>query len=98
MKLEFSKVGKRGTVVITAKLRRQFGIKEGSLIVAEANPEGVLLRPAVAVPVENYTSERKAEFLLSNAIDKKDYEWAVREVRKLGLDPGQIPHKRPTRI
>ena len=97
MKLEYSKVGKRGTVVIPAKLRRQFGIKEGSLIVAEAKPEGVLLRPAVAVPVENYTSERKAEFLLSNAVDKKDYEWAVREVRKLGLDPEQIPHKRPTK-
>jgi AbrB family looped-hinge helix DNA binding protein len=94
MKLEYSKVGKRGTVVIPAKLRQQFGIKEGSLIVAEAKPEGVLLRPAVAVPVESYTDERKAEFLLTNAVDKKDYEWAVKEVRKLGLDPEQIPHKR----
>jgi hypothetical protein len=47
------------------------------------------------VAVERYTPERKAEFLLSNAIDDDDYRKARKEVRKLGLDPDSIPHRRP---
>jgi len=89
------RAGKRGAVVIPAPLRRQYGIEEGSLVVAEARPEGVLIRPAVAVPIEVYTPERKAEFLLSNAVDAKDYAWAVAQVKALGLDPKSIPHHRP---
>ena len=49
-----------------------------------------------ALSVEIYTDERKAEFLLSNAVDEQDYAWAVREVRKLGIDPNTVPHRRPT--
>ena len=92
---EASKVGKRGTVVIPAKFRRQYGIEEGTLVIVEEHPDGVLLKPAVALPVETYTDERKAEFLLSNAVDEEDYAWAVKEVRKLGLDPDQVAHQRP---
>jgi AbrB family looped-hinge helix DNA binding protein len=51
---EVTKVGKRGAVVIPAVLRRRFGIKEGSLVIAEARDEGVLIRPAVAVPADEY--------------------------------------------
>jgi hypothetical protein len=50
----------------------------------------------MVVPVEKYTPERKAEFLLSNAIDEADYHKARKEVRKLGLDPDSIPHRRPS--
>jgi len=42
-----SRVGKRGTVVIPAALRWRYGIKEGSLIIAEDREEGILIRPAV---------------------------------------------------
>ena len=91
-----SKVGKRGTVVIPAPLRRRFGIEEGSLVVTEATEDGILIRPAVAVPVEVYTPRRKAEFLLSNAIDADDYAWAVEEVRRMGLDSKAVPHRKPT--
>jgi AbrB family looped-hinge helix DNA binding protein len=90
-----SRVGRRGTVVIPAPLRRRFGLDEGSLVVTQATDEGILLRPAIAAPVELYTSERKAEFLLSNAVDEADYERAVAEVRKLGLDPETVTHHRP---
>ena len=89
------RVGKCGTVVIPAALRRRFGIEEGSLLIAEGRAEGILLRPALAVPLEGYTPERKAEFLLSNAVDDEDYVRAEEEVRKLGLDPATIPHRRP---
>ena len=93
--METSKVGKRGAIVVPARLRRKFGIEEGGLVVAEERPEGILIRPAAAVPVEIYTPERKAEFLLSNALDAADYKAAVAEVTKLGLDSAKIAHHKP---
>jgi AbrB family looped-hinge helix DNA binding protein len=93
--METSKVGKRGTVVVPARLRRKFGIEEGELVIAEERPDGILIRPAVALPVEIYTPERKAEFLLSNAVDAEDYRAAVAEVKRMGLEPARIPHHKP---
>ena len=61
---------------------------------AGAHEDGELTRPAVALPVEMYSEERKAEFLLSNAVDGQDYAWARREVLRLGFDPDQVPHER----
>jgi AbrB family looped-hinge helix DNA binding protein len=90
-----SKVGRRGTVVIPARLRKRFGMQEGTLVIAEERAEGILLRPAVALPVETYTPERVAEFLLNNAVDAEDYESALAEVRAMGLDPESIPHLKP---
>ena len=73
----------------------RFGIEEGSLVIAEEREDGILIRPAVALPVETYTPRRRAEFLLSNAVDRQDYGRAVREVRKMGLDPERVPHHKP---
>lgn len=95
---ESSRVGKRGSFVIPAKLRRRFGIEEGSEVIAEETPEGILLRPAVIVPLELYTDERKAEFILSNAVDAEDYRRAVEVVNKMGLDPSDIVHRRPVSV
>jgi AbrB family looped-hinge helix DNA binding protein len=93
--METSKIGRNGTLVIPAKLRRRYGLKEGGMVVLEESEDGISIRPAVAVPVEVYSPRRKAEFLLNNAVDATDYKRAVREVRKLGLDPADIPHRRP---
>ena len=90
-----SRVGKRGTIVVPAALRRQYGLEEGALVIAEEREDGILLRPAVAFPVEIYSRERRAEFLLNNAVDEDDYRNAVAEVQKLGLDPENIPHNPP---
>src|SRR5262249_19629597 len=92
---EPSRVGKRGAVVIPAALRRRYGIEEGSFVVAEPCEGGVLIRPALVLPVEVYTPERKAQFLLSNAVDAADYADALAEVRTMGLDPETIPHYKP---
>lgn len=97
MNRETTKVGRRGAVVIPAKLRRRLGFTEGSIVIAEEREDGILLRPAVALPLETYTPERRAEFLLSNTVDRRDYARAVREVRKLGLDPATVRHRRPKR-
>ncbi len=93
--MEAAKVGKRGAVIVPARLRRRYGIEEGTFVTAEPHEDGILIRPAVIVPVERYAPERKAEFLLSNATDARDYRRARKEVKKLGLDPDAIPHRRP---
>lgn len=95
MTVETTKIGKRGTIVIPASIRRKYGFEEGSRLIVEARSEGLLLRPVVTLPVEIYTPERKAEFLLNNAVTHDDYVAAIEEVRKMGLDPETIPHKNP---
>jgi AbrB family looped-hinge helix DNA binding protein len=94
--MQSARVGKRGAIVVPANLRKRFGIEEGSIVIAEEKDDGILIRPAIVVPVERYSSERKAEFLLSNAVDEADYRKARKAVRKLGVDPDSIPHRRPS--
>ena len=89
------KVGKRGAVIVPAKLRKRYGIEEGSIVIAEAVEDGVLLRPAIVLPVERYSPERKAEFLLSTATNDADYQRAKKLVEEMGLDLKTIPHRRP---
>lgn len=92
---EMIRVGKRGTVVIPAALRRTYNLKEGTILAAEMKEEGILLRSVLILPVEKYSDLRKAEFLLNNAVTSEDYDWAVKEVQELGLDPEKIPHEIP---
>jgi hypothetical protein len=68
---------------------------EGSEVIAEETPDGILIRPAITIALEIYSTERKAEFILSNAVDEEDYARALEEVRRLCLDPETIPHAHP---
>lgn len=52
----------RGVVTLPAKLREAMGLKADDQLIAETTPEGLLLRPAVTLPVEIYTPEREREF------------------------------------
>ncbi len=90
---DIARMGKRGTLVIPAALRRQFGLTEGCEILADATEEGILLRPAMTLPLEVYSAERKAGFILSNAVDEADYLLAREKVKEMGLDPEAIPHE-----
>jgi AbrB family looped-hinge helix DNA binding protein len=56
-------VGRRGTVVIPAALRRKFGLDEGSQVLLEEQPTGLLLR---RVPVIE-RAERDAVIAAGNA-------------------------------
>jgi hypothetical protein len=64
-------------------------------VIVEETEEGILLRPAVTLSIESYSSQRRAEFLLSNATNAEDYARARQLVRELGIDPDSIRHHRP---
>ena len=52
----------RGVITLPAKLREALGLKAEDQLIAETTPEGLLLRPAVTLPVEIYSGERIREF------------------------------------
>ena len=57
----------RGVVTLPAKLRQAMGLKADDQLIAETTPEGLLLRPAVTLPVEIYSDARIREFDESEA-------------------------------
>ena len=55
-------INSRGVVTLPAKLRQAMGLKADDQLIAETTPQGLLLRPAVTLPLEIYTAERVKEF------------------------------------
>ena len=55
-------INSRGVVTLPAKLRQAMGLKADDQLIAETTPQGLLLRPAVTLPLELYTPERMQEF------------------------------------
>ena len=51
-------------------MRKEMGISPNDQIIAETTENGILLRPAITIPIEIYTSERISEF------EKEDVEIA----------------------
>jgi AbrB family looped-hinge helix DNA binding protein len=87
-------IGKRGTVVIPAKMRKRYNFDEGGAMLIEEREDGILLRPAVTTPVETeiYTPQRLAEFFLNNVLTKAGYLEARKDVKKMGINPDSIDH------
>jgi len=65
-------VTSRGVVTLPAKLRAALGLKPDDHLIAETTPEGLLLRPAVTLPVEVYSEKRIGEFDEAEADLEKD--------------------------
>ena len=95
MRVETVQLGARGTCVLPARIRKELGLEDGSLMIVEVEGSTVKLRKAVAVPFEEYTDVRQAEFILNNAVDAPDYAAARKRVQMLGIDPDSIPHEKP---
>lgn len=55
-------INSRGVVTLPAKLRQAMGLKADDQLIAETTPQGLLLRPAVTLPLEIYSPERVQEF------------------------------------
>jgi antitoxin PrlF len=60
-------VNSRGVVTLPAKLRRAAGIRPDDQMIVETTPEGLLLRPAVTLPIEIYSEARLKEFAEAEA-------------------------------
>ena len=84
MTTKTAKIGRRGAVVVPSNLRRQFGMEEGTSVTFEERQDGILIRPAVVLPLETYTPQRKAEFLLSNAVDARATHLLTGDKRHFG--------------
>ena len=64
-------VTSRGVVTLPARLRQALGIKADDQLIAETTPDGLLLRPAITLPVEIYSEKRIREFDAAEAdLDK----------------------------
>lgn len=55
-------INSRGVVTLPAKLRQAMGLRADDQLIAETTPQGLLLRPAVTLPLELYTPERLQQF------------------------------------
>lgn len=78
-------------------MRRRLGLAEGESVLIEEMDDGLMIRPAMAMPTEVYCVEQRAEFVLNNAVDAADYRKACEAVRAMGLEPEAIAHKPPAK-
>jgi bifunctional DNA-binding transcriptional regulator/antitoxin component of YhaV-PrlF toxin-antitoxin module len=65
---ETIRINKRGSLTLPMALRKKLGLARGGVVLAESTSEGIVLKPAVAFPIEIYSAERISEFV---AEDKK---------------------------
>jgi AbrB family looped-hinge helix DNA binding protein len=55
-------INERGVITIPAAIRQAFGLKANDELIIEETEHGILLRPALSVPLEVYSEKRIAEF------------------------------------
>jgi AbrB family looped-hinge helix DNA binding protein len=84
------KIGKRGTLVIPARLRKQFGIEDGSHLVLEAKDGGISMRPAMVYEPEVWSDEERCYFILINSMTKEEWDANLPDVLARGIDPTKI--------
>jgi AbrB family looped-hinge helix DNA binding protein len=81
-------VTSRGVVTLPVKLRRAMGLKPNDDLIAETTPDGLMLRPAVTLPIELYTPERESEFDREEAALAKVLEQRPVKPRRRARKPG----------
>jgi len=89
------KMGKRGTIVLPAKLRKQFGLGDGSLLVTEAKDGEIRLRPAFVYEPSVWSPEETAYFILINSMTKEEWDRNLPGVLEMGVDPAKIEGLEP---
>ena len=55
-------ISSRGVITLPARLRQALGLSPDDQLIAETTPDGLLLRPAVTLPIEIYSAARVREF------------------------------------
>jgi AbrB family looped-hinge helix DNA binding protein len=60
-------INDRGVITIPVALRQLLGLKGNDELILEDTGGGILIRPAISVPLEVYTEERIREFAQDEA-------------------------------
>lgn len=60
-------INERGVITIPAAMRQALGLKPNDEVLIEETEQGLLIRPALSVPLEIYTEKRIAEFASDDA-------------------------------
>jgi len=55
-------INERGVITIPAALRQSLGLKANDELILEEADGGILMRPAISVPLEVYSEQRIREF------------------------------------
>jgi AbrB family looped-hinge helix DNA binding protein len=55
-------ISSSGAITIPASFREACGLKADEELILETVEQGLLLRPSLSLPIEDYTEERIAEF------------------------------------
>jgi len=86
-------ITRRGVITLPSKLREALGLKADDHLIAETTPEGLLLRPAVTLPIEIYSPDREREFDAAEA----ELAEVLREGSKIRKQIGRRPGRKASR-
>jgi AbrB family looped-hinge helix DNA binding protein len=75
----------RGVISLPAKLRAELGLKADDRLIAEATPEGLLLRPAATLPIEIYNDAR-----VGSSTPKSRARGGAAQTPKASLNPPPV--------
>ncbi len=79
-------VSSRGQLTLPAKMRKKYGIDEGSVLVAEDRNGEIVLKPAAVMEVEYYSDEQIKEWVATDRIkDAKERSSLRGKLKKAAL-------------
>lgn len=65
-------VSDRGQITLPQEIRKNLGIKAGTVLVAEEEAGKVILRPAAVTPVEIYSDEEIRGWLVEDRVSERE--------------------------
>jgi AbrB family looped-hinge helix DNA binding protein len=86
-------MGKRGTVVIPAKIRKRLNWEDGCYLTIVEGDAEISFRK-IELGGKPDARRELASSILSGAANLGEYLAAIEEVRRMGLEPEEIPHER----
>lgn len=75
-------IGERGQMTIPKKLREKLGIKPKSPVVIELKENGILIKPAVAVPLREFSDEFVKQLVKEDMLKKGEKEEILSKWKK----------------
>jgi AbrB family looped-hinge helix DNA binding protein len=75
-------IGERGQVTIPKKLREKVGIKPKSPVVIEIKENGILIKPAVTVPLREFSDEFVKQIEKADMMKKGEKEGILSKWKK----------------